>query len=105
MSVCEVLTAADWKPGGRKVVEALRNLTRAERRHVEAGYVGDCQPATVRGLQRKAMFFLFIDSPNGRCGFMKLTPLGESVRATIAARQAARKAAEQSQPYNEGQDR
>jgi hypothetical protein len=34
------------------------------------------------------MFFLHIDSPNGRCGFMKLTPLGESVRATIKARTA-----------------
>jgi hypothetical protein len=91
MSVSE-MTAADWKPGGRAVVEALRGLTRAERRHVEAGYVGDCQPATVRSLQHKAMFFLHIDSPNGRCGFMKLTPLGESVRATIAARQASRQA-------------
>lgn len=39
MSVCEVLTAADWKPGGRKVVEALRNLTRAEHAYVRDGQI------------------------------------------------------------------
>ena len=84
------VTSADygWKPGGRHVLAALRGLTRAERRHVEAGYVGEATSATIRSLQCKAMFFLFIDSPNGRCGFLKLTPLGENVRKTIKARTA-----------------
>jgi len=78
--------AYGWKPGGKHVIAALRGLTRAERRHVEAGYVGDVRPATLRSLCNKAMFFLHIDSPNGRCGFMKLTPLGESVRETLRLR-------------------
>lgn len=80
-----------WAVGGEKVIAALRNLTPAQRRHVEAGYIGDASMAMVRTLQRKAMFYHHITSPNGRCGPMELTPLGKSVQATIKS-QAADKA-------------
>lgn len=73
------------------VQEALRGLTKAERRHVLNGYVGDpFTMTTVRSLRRKALFFIMIDSPNGRCGFLKLTPLGETVRKILKERIAAR---------------
>ena len=75
-----------WEPGGVHVVAALKSLTRRERYHVERGGISDATPAMLRSLQNKAMFYLKIDSPNGRCGFMRLTPLGENVRALIKAR-------------------
>ncbi len=65
--------------------------------HVERGYIGDVTPAMLRSLRAKAMFYLKIESPNGRCGFMRLTPLGEGVQATIKARAALRAASEASQ--------
>jgi hypothetical protein len=77
-----------WEPGGVHVVAALRGLTKAERRHVAAGYVGDVTTATLRSLRDKAMFYLEITSPNGRAGFMKLTPLGVNVRSLIRERRA-----------------
>jgi hypothetical protein len=39
---------------------------------------------TVRSLRDKGLFHLVIDSPNGQCGFMHLTPLGEAVRAALS---------------------
>lgn len=75
-----------WEAGGVHVVAALRGLTKAERRHVAAGYVGGATNATVRSLRNKAMFYLKITSPNGRAGFMELTPLGMNVRALIKER-------------------
>ena len=75
-----------WEAGGAHVVAALRGLTKAERRHVAAGYVGEATNATVRSLRNKAMFYLKITSPNGRAGFMELTPLGMNVRALIKER-------------------
>lgn len=92
MTAPEVLeAAADWKAGGARVIAAARNLTRAERRHVLAGCIsGDFRMSTVRSLQGKALFYLKITSPNGRCGFMTLTPLGENVQALLKSSQAAR---------------
>jgi len=78
--------ATGWEPGGLHVQDALRSLTKAERRYVEAGYIGDVTPGVLRSLREKAMFYLQIDSPNGRCGSMRLTPLGVNVRALILAR-------------------
>lgn len=77
-----------WEPGGKHVRAALSGLTRGERKHVAAGYVGDCTAATLRNLRNKAMFYLKIDSPNGRCGLMVLTPLGVNVRALLNERAA-----------------
>lgn len=73
-----------WGPGGERVKAAVRGLTRAEKRVVAAGYISDCRMATVRSLQRKGMFYLHIDSPNGMCGIMRLTPLGINARSAIA---------------------
>jgi hypothetical protein len=68
------------------VTEALRGLTRTQKKFVLAGCLhGDFTMATVRALRSKALFYLHIDSPNGRCGFMKLTPLGETVREILKA--------------------
>ena len=75
-----------WEPGGEHVVAALRGLTSTERRHVLAGYIGDCRPSTLNSLRRQAMFYLKIDSPNGRCGIMVLTPLGRNVQALLKER-------------------
>ena len=75
-----------WEPSGVHVRSALRGLTRRERQFVTDGCIhGDFQMRTVQSLKRKGMFYLHIDSPNGRCGLMKLTPLGENVRALIKA--------------------
>lgn len=66
------------------VVEAMRGLTPTQKKYVMDGSIhGDCTVKTIRALQDKALFFLMIDSPNGRCGFMKLTPLGETVRRIL----------------------
>ena len=64
-----------WEPGGVHIHAALKDLTRGERKHVANGYIGDCLPSTLQSLRRKAMFYLHIDSPNGRAGTMRLTPL------------------------------
>lgn len=94
MTVSDVLNEGvrktGWEPGGVHVAEAARSLTKAERRHVMAGYNGDCSMPVLRSLRHKAIFYLKITSPNGRCGHMVLTPLGENVRALLADRQAAR---------------
>lgn len=81
--------ATGWEPGGIHVQSALRGLTRAERGHVAAGYIGSAMPSMIRRLQYKGMFYLHIDSPNGMCGTMKLTPLGKNVHAMLTARTAA----------------
>lgn len=95
-SPAEVLgRASDWGPGGKHVVTAAKGLTKAERVHVLNGCIsGDFRMSTVRSLESKAMFYLKIDSPNGRCGFMTLTPLGENVQALLKSRQASRRGGE-----------
>lgn len=66
------------------VREALCGLTPAQKRYVKDGAVhGDPKLQTIRALTDKALFFLFIDSPNGRCGHFRLTPLGETVRRIL----------------------
>ena len=58
-----------------------KSLTKVQQKFVKAGCIhGDFTMVTVRALKAKGLFHLVIDSPNGQCGFMKLTPLGESVR-------------------------
>lgn len=67
----------------QKIVKAL---SPAQRYHVERGCIsGDFTMATVNALKRKGLFELVISSPNGRCGYMELTPLGKQVRQAIAA--------------------
>lgn len=67
-----------------RVKDAKRGLTRVQRRFVRDGSIhGDCTMTTVRALKRKGLFSLVISSPNGQCGFMELTPLGQAVRATL----------------------
>ena len=81
-------TPGPWEAGGSEVVKVLKGLTKRERYHVERGYIGgDITPHMVRRLQHKALFYLHIDSPNGRCGMLKPTPLGVNVRETIKATQ------------------
>jgi hypothetical protein len=73
-----------WEAGGRHVRAALRGLSKAERRHVKAGYIGgDIRGSTLHSLRLKGMFYHHIDSPNGQCGIMRLTPLGVNVSALL----------------------
>jgi hypothetical protein len=61
-----------------------RSLTPAQRRHVKNGCIsGDFTMTTVRHLEAKGLFELVISSPNGRAGFMELTPLGKAVQAAL----------------------
>lgn len=78
--------ASGWEAGGEKVKAAVRGLTRTERRIVGEGYIRDARMDTVRNLKRKGMFYHHIDSPNGHCGPMLLTPLGQNARAHILAK-------------------
>lgn len=45
---------------------------------------------TVRALRRKGLFDLVIDSPDGQCGFMQLTPLGQQTRAALIQAEGAK---------------
>lgn len=66
------------------VIEAMRGLTKVQRQYVIDGAIhGDPAMVTIRKLLGKALFYIKIDSPNGRCGQMVLTPLGETVRAIL----------------------
>jgi len=83
-------TKSGWEPGGEHVKAAARDLTAAERRFVIDGCIhGSFSMATVRNLDRKGLFYLHIDSPNGRSGFMELTPLGLNVQSLLKSRQRA----------------
>ena len=64
-------------------------LTMAQKSAILDGYIGDQVMVTVNALKRKGLFHLVIDSPNGRCGFMRLTPLGIEVQAILRARAAS----------------
>lgn len=73
------------------VRDALSGLTRTQKRYVMDGSIhGDPTMATIRALKAKALFYLKIDSPNGRAGFMVLTPLGETVRRILKDRAEAK---------------
>lgn len=73
-------------------------LTPKQRQMVAAGCIhGDFTMATVRALKRKGLFSLHITSPNGRCGFMRLTEAGEALRAALSKAESA-----QPQPTKEG---
>ncbi len=72
------------------VTEALLSLTAVQRGFVRDGCLhGDVTMTTVRALRRKGLFYLKITSPNGKAGFMELTPLGETVRSILLARNAS----------------
>jgi hypothetical protein len=58
-------------------------LSIAQRDAVCRGGIGNHGITTVRALKRKGLMYLHIDSPNGRCGTMELTPLGQQVRAIL----------------------
>ena len=69
------------------VTEALRQLTRTQKQYIIDGCIhGDCTMTTVRALKRHAMFYFHPTSPNGRCGEMRLTPLGVTVQAILKER-------------------
>lgn len=71
------------------VAEALAGLTRDQAKYVIAGCLhGDFTITMARTLQRKALFYLHIDSPNGRFGTLRLTPLGVTVQGILKARAA-----------------
>lgn len=62
----------------------IKSLTPLQRKLVADGCIhGDFTMATVRALKRKGLFSLVITSPNGQCGHMELTPLGQQVRAVL----------------------
>lgn len=74
------------REAAKRASAIARGLTKPQRKFVADGSIhGDCAMVTVRALQAKGLFCLVIDSPNGRCGFMRLTPLGEIVRAWLNA--------------------
>ena len=76
------------------VRDALTGLTRTQKRFVLAGCIhGDITMRTVRELQRKALFYHHPTSPNGRCGELRLTPLGSTVRGILLARAEVARAA------------
>ena len=84
---------ADHAPPPAYVVEALRGLTTTQKKYVIAGtFHGDCTMATIRALRNKALFYHHIDSPNGRAGPMKLTPLGVTVQGILKARKSRKNA-------------
>jgi uncharacterized protein YjhX (UPF0386 family) len=86
------------------VAAVLHRLSRSplQRQLVRDGCIhGDFTMATVRALKRKGLFHLVISSPNGQCGFMELTPLGEAVRAELRAREGERSATEPPQKDTE----
>lgn len=84
----ETASAAAFSP--HLVLMVKRRLTRAQRLYVKDGAIhGGCTMATVRVLRAKRLFELVIDSPNGQCGFMRLTALGEAVRAALIAAPAS----------------
>lgn len=60
-----------------------RGLTDAQREAIRRGGIGDETMATVNALKRKGLMHLRIDSPDGRWGFMELTPLGQRLKAHI----------------------
>ena len=67
----------------------IRDLSPTQRRFVRDKNIhGDFTMATVRALKRKGLFHLVIDSPNGQCGFMRLTVAGEQVSAALLRAQA-----------------
>lgn len=69
------------------VQEALSGLTRAQKAYVLAGSVsGDVTSAMCATLRRKALFYLHIDSPNGRYGTLRLTPLGVTLQGILKSR-------------------
>lgn len=81
------------KPLPAYVTEALRGLTPTQKKYVIAGaFHGDCTMATISVLRRKALFYHHIDSPNGRCGPMKLTPLGVTVQGILKPKSVQAKA-------------
>jgi hypothetical protein len=69
------------------VLDAMRGLTKVQRQFVIDGcFHGDVTMATVRALQSRALFYLKIISPNGRCGSMVLTPLGKTVQTILSGK-------------------
>lgn len=64
---------------------AMKSLTPKQKQIVLDGRIhGDVTMATVHALRRRALFNLHIASPNGRCGTLRLTPLGVKVQRLLA---------------------
>lgn len=69
--------------GSDDLDKLVRGLTDIQREAVRRGGIGDESMATVNALKRKGLMHLRIDSPNGRWGFMELTPLALALKAHI----------------------
>jgi hypothetical protein len=67
-----------------EVASIARHLTGPQRYAIKRSGISDESMATVRALVRKGLMYHHIDSPNGRCGPMRLTKLGEAVRDHLA---------------------
>ena len=65
------------------VTQAMRGLTKVQKAAIIAGHFRDESMATVLALKRRHLFYHKIDSPNGRCGPMVLTPLGVTVQTLL----------------------
>jgi len=78
-------------PNPEAIARLRTGLTKVQRKYVTDGCInGDPAMVTVRALKCKGLFYLKIDSPNGQCGFMELTPLGHAVRASLSSMQEVR---------------
>lgn len=63
----------------------MGRLTKLQRQLVIDGCIhGDFSMRTVRALKDKGLFHLVIESPNGQCGFMRLTSAGEALRSSLS---------------------
>ena len=68
--------------------EVIAGMSEAQRDEVMRGAASGNYPISVtRALVRKGLQELVIDSPNGRCGFMRNTEAGEAVRARLLAKE------------------
>lgn len=66
------------------VEQIARSLTKAQREQVARDAIGgDFVLGTVKALTRKGLFAFSPESPNGRCGPVRITPLGLAVRAYL----------------------
>jgi hypothetical protein len=76
--------AEDEGPHSAGVRDAIRGLTKVQRMCVKDGFAyGDITVRTMRALIDKGMFYIHIDSPNGRWGAARLTRFGEAVSAAL----------------------
>lgn len=69
-----------------KLAEQIaKNLSKPQREQINRDEIGGAfSMRTVRALEQKGLFAFSADSPNGRCGSMRITALGLLVRTHAA---------------------